>query len=716
VAATLEPTDRSSRAREVDPEQRLQVELHNRALLERDLLDKRLVFESRPYEAHIQYSNVCNMSCIMCYDGWHPPVKKMPAEILERVREQLAPFLSVVIPYGGSEPLIVTWDQARDTARDFSIEMRLTTNVQFLDAQKFDELKDITEALFLSIDSHIPELFEEIRPGSRPDKVFANLPVAARLAHEHGVECLGQVVFMTKNAATLPQTVAYLANAGVPSVNVLQLLDVNGRSGLLDPLIHFSAEYVESIKRDCIEVAREKRTRLIWSAGGYERHDFRVEKVPPKVGKDWNFRWEQRMRHHLPGYCINVQNRVQIDADGTITPCAYATDDDLVLGHLAEQDLEQIWNGANARDLRRAMVTWDYPSLCKSCMHTNKLAPEVFMPFVQSALDALDRPREAMDCVLSVAAPAHMHRAAEPPPFVVEHPAEEVERWVLALALGGERREVEVCPLDRIDTAESVVRLAIPDETWSRLRTNLGYWWALFAVVAGDERRTLRSREIRCIVRHEDVPRVAGSTLRYPDQGHLPVVDLGGEKQSGWTRPGAAASRPRLGERRNPWPLSHSAERPEVSAGVHPMPRPQYENLVRRLRRVVHRALPAESTALVVSKGDARLLNIDCRTAWHFPAGAGGGWAGYHPVDGAWAIDQLEAMRARGADYLVLPATSYWWLTHYPELAAWLGDHCPVVYEEEHTCAIFALGSYPAFYGRERDAEVNRNLYPLYPA
>ena len=42
--------------------ERLQVERHNRALLERDLLDKRLAFESRPYEAHIQYSNVCNMS------------------------------------------------------------------------------------------------------------------------------------------------------------------------------------------------------------------------------------------------------------------------------------------------------------------------------------------------------------------------------------------------------------------------------------------------------------------------------------------------------------------------------------------------------------------------------------------------------------------------------------------------------------------------------
>src|SRR4051794_27927254 len=120
------------------------MERRNRALLERDLLGGRLEVESRPYEAHIQYSNVCNMSCIMCYDGWHPPVRKMPEETLARVRHELGPSLSVVIPYGGSEPLIVTWDQARDMARDFSIEMRLTTNVQFLDAEKFDELKDIT--------------------------------------------------------------------------------------------------------------------------------------------------------------------------------------------------------------------------------------------------------------------------------------------------------------------------------------------------------------------------------------------------------------------------------------------------------------------------------------------------------------------------------------------------------------------------------------------
>jgi radical SAM protein with 4Fe4S-binding SPASM domain len=638
----------------------------------------------------------------------------MSAEILARVREEVAPFLSVVIPYGGSEPLIATWDQARDMAVDYGIELRLTTNVQFLDEQKFDELKDISEALFLSIDSHIPELFEEIRPGSRPEKVFANLPVAARLANEHGLECLGQVVFMTKNAATLAQTVAYLADAGVPSVNVLQLLDVNGRSGLLDPLLHFSSEYIESVKRSCIDVAREKRTRLIWNAGGYERHDFRAAKVPPKVRKDWNHRWEQRMRHLVPGYCVNVHNRVQIDAAGTVTPCAYATDDDLVLGSLATQGLDEIWNSANARDLRRGMVTWDYPSLCKSCMFTDKLGPETWLPFVAAVLERLDRPRLQMDCVLDVVAPAHMRRAGGPPTIKVRRPTAPVERWVLGISLGGEQ-QIEVCDLrPRATQDREHVSLRIPAATWSRLRTNLGYWWVLLAMPVGDSTRTLRSREIRCLVRHEHLSRVQGSTLRYPDEGHLPVVDLGGDKQSGWAAPGAAPARPQLGARRSPWPAHVNGSHGEAQNGAAAaMSKQSYGKLVARLRRAVAAALPAESTVLVVSKGDPRMLELDCHAAWHFPSGVDGAWAGHHPRDGQAAIAQLQEMRARGADYLVVPATTAWWLAFYEDLAEWLTDNCPVVLADERTCTIFALGPYPAFYGRARDAEVNRHLHPV---
>jgi radical SAM protein with 4Fe4S-binding SPASM domain len=492
----------------------------------------------------------------MCYDGWKPPARKMSTEILDKVANEIAPSLSIVIPYGGSEPLIVTWDTARDMARDYSIDLRLTTNVQFLDEEKFEELKDITETLYLSIDSHYPELFETIRPWSKPKKVFENLERTAVLAREHGVEALAQVVFMTVNAPTLPETIAYFGRIGIQSLNVLQLLDVNGRSGYLDPLIHFSADYVDWIKRRCIETAREHDMRLIWNVAGYERHDFRKRKIPPKLRKDWNHRWEQRMKRYVPGYCVNVYDRIQIEFDGKVTPCAYATDNDLVLGSLDNQSFDEIWNSPNARDLRRAMVTWDYPSLCTGCLFTDKPRPEIHLPFVDAVLDDLDRSRQDVECTLVTAAPAHMTRTATAPTIRVEMPGDPVDEFVLALALGGDTDHVETIHVGTRSRSGEAVALEIPPAAWKRLRSNLGYWWTVFALSDTDPGRVLRSEEIRCLVRHEPVPRIDGSTLRYPDRGFLPVVDLGGGKQAGWSQANEAPPRPQLGERSWTWPVN----------------------------------------------------------------------------------------------------------------------------------------------------------------
>ncbi len=699
----------------VSMRRRNEIERHHRALLEEDLLEKRFVFRSRPYEAHIQFSNVCNMSCIMCYDGWVPPLRKMSPDILEKVSTELAPYLSVVIPYGGSEPLIVTWDAARDLAEKHSIELRLTTNVQFLDEEKFLEAKDITETLFLSIDSHIPEVFEKIRPGSKPDKVFANLESSARLSKEHGLECLAQIVFMTENAAQLPQTIAYLADVGIETVNVLQLLDVNGRSGYLDPLLHFSSDYVEWIKHKCIETTREKSTRLIWQPGAHERHDFRKAKVPPKIRKDSNHRWEQRMKRYLPGYCMNVFNRVQVDADGTITPCAYATDDDLILGQLSDDSLDEIWNSPNAQDLRRGMLTWDYPSLCKTCMFTNLPPPEIYLPFAGAVLERLGRKRQTVDCTLETQSPVHMARQEDPPVFRVSEPEEAVERWFVALALGGEPDALEVHEVVPARAAGDggAFEFSLPAGAWEGLRSNLGYWWAVYGCSAERPGRTLRTFQLSCVIRHEAVARVAGSDLRYPDQGHLAVVDLGGGKEAGWGERRPAQSRPRLGERHHAAFVSPSGDggpSAHESAPV-PMSKAQYVRLVGRVQAAVERALPADSIVLVISKGDDALVALDCREAWHFPSGEDGMWAGFHPADDEWAIEQLEALRACGAEYLVMPSTSMWWLERYPDFADHMAFHYPVVHEDR-ACRIFALGRFPAFYGRKRDVAVDVHRNP----
>ncbi len=77
------------------------------------------------------------------------------------------------------------------------------------------------------------------------------------------------------------------------------------------------------------------------------------------------------------------------------------------------------------------------------------------------------------------------------------------------------------------------------------------------------------------------------------------------------------------------------------------------------IRDLVRACLPPDAYVLVISKGDEDLLRLDGRHAAHFPQGPGGIYAGYHPADASDAISHLDALKARGAQYLLIPATSF---------------------------------------------------------
>jgi hypothetical protein len=108
----------------------------------------------------------------------------------------------------------------------------------------------------------------------------------------------------------------------------------------------------------------------------------------------------------------------------------------------------------------------------------------------------------------------------------------------------------------------------------------------------------------------------------------------------------------------------------------------RYRQLVMRLRTTVEDAVPAGAIMAVVSKGDDELLRLAGREGWHFPQTEAGEYAGCYPASGTAAVAHLEAITARGADYLVIPDSSLWWLDHYPELAAHLRGYREVARQE----------------------------------
>jgi hypothetical protein len=116
----------------------------------------------------------------------------------------------------------------------------------------------------------------------------------------------------------------------------------------------------------------------------------------------------------------------------------------------------------------------------------------------------------------------------------------------------------------------------------------------------------------------------------------------------------------------------------------------RYEKLRDELWQVVHSHVPPDATLLVVSKGDDALLNLDRCNAWHFPLGRNHQYAGYYPKDSAEAIRELEEVRAKGGDFLLVPKTGFWWLDHYSDFSAHLMDRYRLIHRDE-SCILFEL-------------------------
>lgn len=112
-----------------------------------------------------------------------------------------------------------------------------------------------------------------------------------------------------------------------------------------------------------------------------------------------------------------------------------------------------------------------------------------------------------------------------------------------------------------------------------------------------------------------------------------------------------------------------------------------------RVRALVSTVLPAGARVLVISKGDDDLLQLDGRIGKHFPQGPGGVYAGHHPADSAEAIGHLERLRVQGADFLLIPASSFWWMHHYGDFRKHLESQYRVASYHDEIGLIFALRS-----------------------
>jgi GT2 family glycosyltransferase/glycosyltransferase involved in cell wall biosynthesis/chromosome segregation ATPase len=116
----------------------------------------------------------------------------------------------------------------------------------------------------------------------------------------------------------------------------------------------------------------------------------------------------------------------------------------------------------------------------------------------------------------------------------------------------------------------------------------------------------------------------------------------------------------------------------------------EYPALRRGVGAIARGVIPAGASVAVVSRGDDELLREIGPGAVHFPQGESGRYAGYHPGSGGVAINHLEELMRNGVQYLLFPATAYWWFDHYRSLRDYLDDRHDAVWGDAF-CRIYDL-------------------------
>jgi len=117
----------------------------------------------------------------------------------------------------------------------------------------------------------------------------------------------------------------------------------------------------------------------------------------------------------------------------------------------------------------------------------------------------------------------------------------------------------------------------------------------------------------------------------------------------------------------------------------------RYQFAITHILQLMKLISPVGCMVAVASKGDDKLLAFDGRTGCHLPYDKRtGGYAGHHPAHGAAAVEYLEAVRALGATFLVLPWTAFWWLEKYPQFATHLEAEYRRIHLDEY-CMVYSL-------------------------
>ena len=313
-----------------------------------------------PVELFLETTNLCNLSCIMCVgrDRIDRSTKELNFDLIKKMKPLIA-RASTIHPFGYGEPTLYP---------DFEKLLRLirsvnpaaivsfTTNGQLFDDTKIEAvISSGVDTLTFSIDSADSDTYAMIRKGATLDRAAEAIDrVRAAKTDPNSARpgiCI-EAVLMKHNIASLDDILSFCIDRHIGHL-VLERVRFCPE---LEPEDYSS--YGESYRRVAERAAKG-----------------RVELVGPFVDEYRNLFYPQEGAAETPEAkpdekpaetpCYSPWSTMYVRCDGLVLTCCVESP---ILGDLNKENAKDIWNGAKFRELRRRILSGEFPVECERCI------------------------------------------------------------------------------------------------------------------------------------------------------------------------------------------------------------------------------------------------------------------------------------------------------------------------------------------------------------
>ena len=319
-------------------------------------------FRALPEVVTLNHSDLCNLRCVMCPRNLAQGTHRLSRRVLSYIADELFPTArKLVLTTSGGDPLAADYDFLLDRATTYGVQMDAVTNGVLLTPEVYRRSRVALDHLNVSLDSHVPEVYERIRLGARFEQVLGNLRAiqAERAAHADDVLYSTSAVVMRSNLSHLAEFVRFAADLGFEAVVFQRLLHSVKPTPEEDPETHCGADAMRESFTRAENAAREVGVNLYLTEFGLPSvlaRPLRSKRPDPLLGQ------------HL---CWFMAQNFGVMYTGEVYPCCYPTDHRL--GNLNDESPREIWNGEEAQRLRAAHYARKGTLFCAGCIHAPHL-------------------------------------------------------------------------------------------------------------------------------------------------------------------------------------------------------------------------------------------------------------------------------------------------------------------------------------------------------